>query len=79
MFSRIYEMQKKCKHLNFVNYHNFHPWIHSASGGCLNVKTSSYQYRDSHYKDKTVWRLCYLYKGNTHNWKDFLYLDGALM
>ena len=26
----------------------------SHSGGCLNIKISSYQYRDSHVKDKTV-------------------------
>ena len=26
-------------------------------GGCLNIKMPSYQYRNSHYKDKTVWWL----------------------
>ena len=35
----------------------------------------SYQYRDSHYKDKTVLQLSYLYKGNPHIWKDRLYIN----
>ena len=34
---------------------NFDP-----SGPCLNIKMSSYQYRDPHVKDKTVLRPSYL-------------------
>ena len=34
------------------------------SGGRLNIKTQPYQYRYSHYQDKTVWRQSYLYSGN---------------
>ena len=30
------------------------PWIIYTAGGCLNIKMYSYQYRDSHVKDKTV-------------------------
>ena len=40
--------------------------------GSLNMKMSSYQYRDYHYKDKTVWRPSYLYNANPHTWKDRL-------
>ena len=29
-------------------------------GGCLNIKMSSYQYKDAHVKDKTVSRPSYL-------------------
>ena len=33
--------------------------LSQMSGGCLNIKMSSYQYRDSHVKDKTVSRPSY--------------------
>ena len=36
------------------------------------MKTMSYQYRNSHYKDKTVWRPSHLYNGNPHTLKDLL-------
>ena len=35
----------------------------------------SYQYRNSHYKDKTVWWRSYLYNGNPHTCKDCLYIE----
>ena len=35
----------------------------------VNIKMSSYQYRDSHHKDNTVWQLAY-----TFQWT-FLYLE----
>ena len=41
-------------------------------GGCLNLKMS-YQYRDSHYKDKMFSWPAYLYNGNPLTWKDCLY------
>ena len=44
----------------------FIPW------GRLNIDMPSYQYRDYHYKDKTVMRPSYLYNGNLHTWKDGL-------
>ena len=49
-----------------------------------NLKTSEdqgtipYQYRDTHYKDKTVSRPSYLYNGNPHTWKDRLYIETGL-
>ena len=43
--------------------------------GCLNIKISSYQYRDSHYKDKTFSWPSYLYNGNLHIWKKHLYIE----
>ena len=47
-------------------------------GGRLNIKMSSYQYRDPHVKDKTVLRPSYLYHGNPHIWeRRSLYWDGA--
>ena len=46
------------------NYINFRKYDHSveviAPGGRLNIKMSSYQYRDPHVKDKTVLRPSYL-------------------
>ena len=37
------------------------PWFHKHTpGGCLNIKMSSYKYRDPHVKDKTVARPSYL-------------------
>ena len=39
-----------------------------VNGGCIIIKTSSYQCRDVHYKDKTVLPLSYLYNG-THTWQ----------
>ena len=44
-------------------------------GGRLNIKMSSYQYRDPHVKGKTVWRPSYLKHGNAHTWKDGLYIE----
>ena len=44
-------------------------------GGRLNIKMSSYQYRDSHYKDETVSRLSHLYDGNLYTKKDVLYIE----
>ena len=35
------------------------------SGGCLNIKMSSYQYNYSHYKDKTVSRPSNLHNGES--------------
>ena len=44
--------------------------------GSVSILTMlSYQYRDYHYKDKTVWRPSYLYNGNPHTWIDGLYTD----
>ena len=43
----------------------------------LNIKTVSYQYCNSHYKDKTVPRPSYLYNGNPIPGKTVLYWDGA--
>ena len=44
-------------------------------GACLNIKTSSYQYMNSHYKDKTVSWPSYHYNGNPHICKDHLYIE----
>ena len=40
-----------------------------------NIKTPSYQCKDSHDNDKTVWRPSYLCNGNHHTWKDSIYID----
>ena len=44
-------------------------------GDHLNIKMSSFEYMDSHYKDKGVLWLSYLYNGNPHTWKYGLYVD----
>ena len=50
-----------------------------ASGGRLNIKMSSYQYRDPHVKDKTVLWPSYLQHGNPHTWESWsLYWAKAL-
>ena len=43
--------------------------------GCLIMKVLSYQYRDSHYKDKTVSQHSYLHNGNPHTRKDHVYIE----
>ena len=40
------------------------PFIIHNSNGWLNIKTSSYMYGNSHYKDKTLWQPSHLYNGN---------------
>ena len=39
-----------------------------------NIKTPSYQCKESHHEDKMVWRPSYLCNGNHHTWKDSIYL-----
>ena len=46
-----------------------------CSGERLNTMMSSYQYRDSHYKDKTVSWTSFLYNANLYTWKDCLYVE----
>ena len=53
----------------------FHRHMGSYQGGDLNIKISSYQYRNFHCKDKTVSRLSYFYNGNSHTLKDHLYIE----
>ena len=53
---------------------------HWSSGGRLNIKMSSYQYRYPHVKDKTASRPSYLKHGNPHTWeRRSLYRDRALV
>ena len=61
--------QKRCSDLTMME---------RVQGGRLNIRTSSYQYRDPHVKDKTVSRPSYLLHGNPHTQKKrSLYWDGA--
>ena len=46
-----------------------------APRGCINIKMPSYQYRNSHNKDKTVPWQSYLYYENYHSGKDCLYIE----
>ena len=43
--------------------------------GLLNMKMSSYQYKNSHYEDKMVMRPSYLYNRNPCTWKDGHYIE----
>ena len=43
--------------------------------GPLNIKISSYQYRDFHYKDKVVKWPYYFYNRNPHTWKHHLFIE----
>ena len=47
----------------------------SAPRGRFNIDMLSYQYRDSHHKDKTASRPSYLYDRSTYTYKDSLYLE----
>ena len=47
----------------------------NRAGGRLNIKTPSYQSRNSHYKDETVSRLAHLYDGNSDTHKGRLYIE----
>ena len=40
----------------YLGIHNYHPCLVFCleTEGCVNMKTSPYQYGDSHYKDKMV-------------------------
>ena len=48
---------------------------HIELSGCLNIKMTSYQYRDSLQKDETVSQPSCLYDGNTHAWQNGLILE----
>ena len=48
-----------------------------TSRGHLNIKMLSYQFRYSHYFDKMISQPYHLYNGNTHTWKDCLYIKMA--
>ena len=41
----------------------------------MNIKTWSYQFKDSYVKDKTISRPSYLQHGNPHTWKDSLHIE----
>ena len=46
-------------------------------GAHFSVKMLSSQYRNSHYKDKRISQLSYLYNGNPHTWNDGPYIEMA--
>ena len=46
-----------------------------SSGGCLIIKMLSYQYRDSHHKDKIISWPSYLYNGIPHSCEEHLYIE----
>ena len=51
---------QKCSCQNFVMMHVILNIVLEEPGGRLNIKMSSYQYRNTHVKDKTVSRPYYL-------------------
>ena len=56
---------------------NMSDWISVVwqSGGNRSIKTLSYQYRNSYYKDKTVSWPSDIHNGNPHTWKDSIYIE----
>ena len=63
-----------------IQLHSFGTWMFSLtwSGGHLNIKMPSYQYRDSHVKDKTVSPTVLSLTWDPHTWeRRSLYWDGA--
>ena len=53
-------------------------WGFFRDRGCLGINITSYQYRDSQYKDKTVVRQSYLYNG-IHIHAASLYWDRTML
>ena len=49
-------------------------WVDKSSRVHFNMKTLSCQYRNSHYKGKTI-SSSYLYNMNIYTWKDSLYIE----
>ena len=49
--------------------------FNKMSGCCLSIKMLSYQYEDSHYKDKMVSWPSYICNGNPCSWKDSLDIE----
>ena len=43
----------------------------------FNIKMSSDQYRNSHYRDKMVSQTSYIYNWNPYAWKDHLYFESC--
>ena len=64
---------------NFVNMTTFSfQCTELTTGDGFNIKSTAFQYRNSHYKVKTVsWPSC-LYNGNPCIWKIVLYSNRAL-
>ena len=54
---------------------SLHEYMAVIHKGRFKIKMFSYQYRDSHLKDKTVSRPSYLYNANPHTWKDCFCID----
>ena len=48
-----------------------------APGGYFNIKTLTYWYKNSHYVDKTISWLSYLYNGNPYTRTDGLYAEAG--
>ena len=53
------------------------PWHLTTPWGCLDIKTPSCRYRNSQYKDKTVWRPSHLHNGNPIPGKTVFILTGG--
>ena len=73
-----------CTHENSLRNH-MSKWTNARSKAnyiaqtvLLNIRTSSYQYMNSHHKHKTVLRLPYLYNGNFRTDKDSIYIEAGL-
>ena len=54
------------------------PLCSKTTWGHLDIKMASYQYGNTHYKDKTVWRPSYLCNGNPYLWKWGLRIETVL-
>ena len=51
------------------------PWLLTAPGGDFNIKISSYQNENAHYKDKMVSQPSYLCNENLYTLKDIFILN----
>ena len=69
-------MKNTCLSYLLNNKHTWwYPDNENYQGGSFNLTIPSYQFRDSHCKDKMVWQLSHLNNGNPDTRKDILYWD----
>ena len=62
-------------HETSPGHHSSMRYLWFQPGDRLKKSIPSYQYSESHYKDKTFLRPFYLYNGKPYTWKDRLYIE----
>ena len=74
-FEMHFLAKKMCFGFNFTEIRSAGSSFFRGSFFGIKIPSSSCRYNDSHYKDKMVMVMSYLYKGNSYTWKDVLYIE----